>query len=97
MEMLEIKEMLWPDGNPERGRAVSGHRPWPDHPIEPERKLVAAVILQALVDAGAGDAEAARWLDEEAPAIAWGWLGIDPSRDHSLARLVLACGRHGRV
>jgi hypothetical protein len=37
----------------------------------PERELLAAVILQALADALAGDAEAAAWMDFYAPDIAY--------------------------
>ncbi len=57
--------------------------------LPPERQLVAALILQALADALAGDAEAARWMDHFAPEIATVWLGIDPAR--------IAAWRHVRA
>ena len=44
----------------------------------PEHQLLAAIILQALSDALAGDREAAYWMDYYAPDIAYLWLGMEP-------------------
>lgn len=44
----------------------------------PELQLVAAIILQALADAHAGNPEAAFWMDYYAPDIAYVWLGMAP-------------------
>jgi hypothetical protein len=44
----------------------------------PERALLAAVLLQAIVDAQRGDQEAARWLETTGQASADLFLGVHP-------------------
>lgn len=46
-------------------------------PTEPAQHLAAAILALAIADARAGDAEAAQWLAEDAPALAE-LLGVDP-------------------
>jgi hypothetical protein len=80
-----MHERTWPDGSPEAEPAklhLSGIKLPAGVPagnrLSPEYRLVAAILLQALVDAWAGDPSAVRWMDERALALAQ-WLELDPA------------------
>lgn len=46
---------------------------------DPERTLVAAIILRAVRDAKLGDCAAASWLTVDGAILAEDWLGMDAS------------------
>ncbi len=66
---LEREETIW------HGRFV----PLRHRRIDPARRLLAALMLQALLDAWRGDPSAIAWMDEVAPKLAL-LLDIDPDR-----------------
>jgi hypothetical protein len=79
-----MHEREWPAGSPEaalQARHLSGRKlpAGPDrrNHLAPEGQLVAAILLQALADAWAGQVEAIEWMDECAPVFGQ-WLDLDP-------------------